>query len=184
MNWILTRRRETFLGLVLEQQADVAGGKKDNNKLSISRWRTQAKKFKGIVSFQMNPLRQQPFQLSVFSEFLFGGHCSRIVSKERVKHCHGCNATHIWAAPKKNRRKGWSFENSQYFKTKKCYVYNTWCSQAVTHLSTNHARRCLTSVIGREPVYSTWYGRRHDLVPPRSRYSQGFSDSAVRLDHL
>ncbi|KAF0772813.1 Uncharacterized protein FWK35_00003631 [Aphis craccivora] len=33
------------------------------------------------------------------------------------------------------------------------------CSQAVTHPSTNYARRCLTSVIGRELVYSTWYGR-------------------------
>ena len=33
--------------------------------------------------------------------------------------------------------------------------------QAVTHLSTNHARRCLTSVIGREPVFSTWYGSRY-----------------------
>ena len=41
-------------------------------------------------------------------------------------------------------------------------VYSTWCSQAVTHLSTDHARRCLTSVIGREPVFSTWYGRRHE----------------------
>ena len=38
-------------------------------------------------------------------------------------------------------------------------IYSTWCSQAVTHLSTNHARRCLTSVIGRELVFSTWYGR-------------------------
>ncbi|KAF0766183.1 Uncharacterized protein FWK35_00004502, partial [Aphis craccivora] len=35
----------------------------------------------------------------------------------------------------------------------------TQCSQAVTHPSTNYARRCLTSVIGRELVYSTWYGR-------------------------
>ena len=43
-------------------------------------------------------------------------------------------------------------------------VYSTWCSQAVTHLSTNHARRCLTSVIGREPVISTWYGRRQKLL--------------------
>ena len=32
-------------------------------------------------------------------------------------------------------------------------------SQAVTHPSTNRARRCLISVIGREPVLSTWYGR-------------------------
>ena len=43
---------------------------------------------------------------------------------------------------------------------KEIIVYNTWCSQAVTHLSTNHARRCLTSVIGRELVFSARYGRR------------------------
>lgn len=34
-------------------------------------------------------------------------------------------------------------------------VYETWYSQAVTHLSTNQALRCLTLVIGREPVLST-----------------------------
>ena len=34
-------------------------------------------------------------------------------------------------------------------------VYGTRYSQAVTHPSTNRARRCLTSVIGREPVLST-----------------------------
>ena len=39
-------------------------------------------------------------------------------------------------------------------------AYNTRDSQAVTHPSTNRTRRCLTSVIRREPVYSTWYGRR------------------------
>ncbi|ESO86395.1 hypothetical protein LOTGIDRAFT_73590, partial [Lottia gigantea] len=39
-------------------------------------------------------------------------------------------------------------------------IYSTRCSQAVTHPSTNRARRCLTSVIGRELVLSTWYGRR------------------------
>ena len=40
------------------------------------------------------------------------------------------------------------------------YAYNTRDSQAVTHPSINRARRCLTSVIRREPVYSTWCGRR------------------------
>ncbi|UYV78190.1 hypothetical protein LAZ67_16000418 [Cordylochernes scorpioides] len=38
---------------------------------------------------------------------------------------------------------------------------STRCSQVVTLPSTDRARRCLTSVIGREPVFSTWYGRRH-----------------------
>ena len=45
--------------------------------------------------------------------------------------------------------------------TKKGKVYCTRYSQAVTHPSTNRAQCCLTSVIGREPVFSTWYGRRH-----------------------
>ena len=43
----------------------------------------------------------------------------------------------------------------------KNFAYSTRCSQAVTHPSTNRARRCLTSVIGRELVCSTWYGRRY-----------------------
>ncbi|KAF6771994.1 hypothetical protein AHF37_09402 [Paragonimus kellicotti] len=41
---------------------------------------------------------------------------------------------------------------------------NTRYSQPVTHASTNRAQRCLTSVIGREPVFPTWYGRGQ---PPR-----------------
>ena len=44
---------------------------------------------------------------------------------------------------------------------KKSFAYSTRCSQAVTHPSTNRARSCLTSVIGRELVFSTWYGRRY-----------------------
>ena len=40
-------------------------------------------------------------------------------------------------------------------------AYDTRCSQAVPHPSTILARRCLTSMIRREWVYSTWCGRRH-----------------------
>ena len=39
-------------------------------------------------------------------------------------------------------------------------AYGTGCSQAVPHPSTIPARRCLTSVIRRERVCSSWYGRR------------------------
>ena len=46
---------------------------------------------------------------------------------------------------------------ASYMKQK---AYNTRYSQAVSHPSTNRALCCLTSVIGREPVYSAWYGRR------------------------
>lgn len=49
----------------------------------------------------------------------------------------------------------------KFCKMRKLKAYSTRYSQAVTHPSTNRARRCLTSVIGREPVRSTWYGRRH-----------------------
>ena len=45
-------------------------------------------------------------------------------------------------------------------KKKRKGVYDTGYSQAVTHPSTNPAQRCLTSVIGRERVFSTWYGRK------------------------
>ena len=41
-------------------------------------------------------------------------------------------------------------------------VYSTEYSQAVTHPSTNSALCCLTSVIRRELVFSTWYGRRQN----------------------
>ena len=43
-------------------------------------------------------------------------------------------------------------------------AYDTRYSQAVTHPSTNRARRCLTSQIGRDGVYSAWYGRRRSLL--------------------
>ena len=38
------------------------------------------------------------------------------------------------------------------------------CSQAVPHPSTNRALRRLTSEVGRDPVYSTRYGRRRNTI--------------------
>ena len=48
-------------------------------------------------------------------------------------------------------------------KKKKWQAYDTRYSQAVSHPSTDRALGCLTSVIGREPVYSAWCGRRRWL---------------------
>ena len=47
-------------------------------------------------------------------------------------------------------------------------AYNTEYSQAVTHLSTNSAQYCLTSVIRRELVHSIWCGCRHLLIIHKS----------------
>ena len=42
-------------------------------------------------------------------------------------------------------------------------AYSTLDSQAVSDPSTKRARRCLTWLIGREAVFSTWYGRKRNL---------------------
>ena len=43
----------------------------------------------------------------------------------------------------------------------KDYAYSTPCSDAVTYQPTDGAQACLSSVSGREPEGSGWYGRRH-----------------------
>ena len=42
--------------------------------------------------------------------------------------------------------------------------YDTWCSQVVSNPSTNQARRGLTSLIRREVVLSSWYGRNNFTI--------------------
>ncbi|RUS68599.1 hypothetical protein EGW08_023639, partial [Elysia chlorotica] len=66
---------------------------------------------------------------------------------------------------------------------KKKKVYSTWCSQAVTHLSTNHARRCLTSVIGREPVFSTRkkFKKKLRSIKKKKVYSTWCSQAVTHL---
>ena len=62
-------------------------------------------------------------------------------------------------------------------------AYNTCGSQAVTHPSTWQARRCLTSVIRREPVHSAWYGRRHQKLVFIALYNTMHSTVLCRSQH-
>ena len=50
---------------------------------------------------------------------------------------------------------------SQYIKKYPKKLLTTRCvSPVVTHPSTRHAQGCLTSQIGRDTVFSTWYDRK------------------------
>ena len=60
------------------------------------------------------------------------------------------------------------------YNSSKTIAYGTRYSQAVTHLSTNRARHCLTSQIGRDGVCSVWYGRRR-LEAKKSNYKPTIS---------
>ena len=51
----------------------------------------------------------------------------------------------------------------KWLEKEKRLAYSTKYSQAVSHPSTNLAQCCLTAVIWRELVLSTWNGRRHLL---------------------
>ena len=56
----------------------------------------------------------------------------------------------------------WSSSNSTlcWLQRKLQKAYSTWYSQAVSHPSTNQARPCLASEIGRDRACSGWYGRK------------------------
>ena len=64
-------------------------------------------------------------------------------------------------------------------------AYNTCCSQAVSHPSTEQAQRFLTSVIRWEPVYSAWYGRRQEVLARNGlRTKQTWTQSEFCISHL
>ena len=65
----------------------------------------------------------------------------------------------------KRKPRSWAHRTKNlYFSEWKWKAYGTRCSQAVPHPSTILARRCLTSVIRRERVCSSWYGRRRSTT--------------------
>ena len=55
----------------------------------------------------------------------------------------------------------WQNEGDCHCEECKNVAYCTLYSQAVTHPGTDRTLRCLTSLIGRDGVCSTWCGRRH-----------------------
>ena len=75
----------------------------------------------------------------------------------------------IWSQTRYRCATGPPIQHMEYMQN----AYNTRDSQAVTHPSTNRARRCLTSVIRREPVLSTWYGRRQQSENSKAEIETG-----------
>ena len=72
----------------------------------------------------------------------------------------------------KRRKQKWEKDRKDREKKEKRNAYNTRLFPGgSTHPSTDRARRCLTSVIGREPVFSTWYGRRQQMKINKHSYT-------------
>ena len=112
------------------------------------------------------PLFSTPFspEYRLVCLLMDGGHVSVMAILNNCLHGAHCGAKCI----SHHHRPGSFYTN---IKKKKRKAYDTRCSQAVTHPSTGRARRCLTSVIGREPVFSAWYGRRQGEVVWLHSYS-------------
>ena len=114
-----------------------------------------------ISTWQSNKLRWRQFASYLVKLEAGTGYMAKnryanyfIVLAENVKK----NDKKCLAEGKKTIMEMWGIDNDPELKEKnekKNDAYNTWYSQVVTHPSTNHAQRSLTSVIGREPVYST-----------------------------
>ena len=64
-----------------------------------------------------------------------------------------------WGKRKKRKKRGVMQKRVEKGGKKRKRDYDTWCSQVVSNPSTNQARRGLTSLIRREVVLSSWYGR-------------------------
>ena len=60
-------------------------------------------------------------------------------------------------------------------------AYSTQYSKAVAQPSTSQARRGLTSVIGREPVLSAWYGRRPKYIASKAYLNTSQSPTTAKM---
>ena len=66
---------------------------------------------------------------------------------------HGICGCYFPSAKRKQRA-------NKAIRKREAKAYSTWYSQAVSHPSTNQARPCLASEIGRDRACSGWYGRK------------------------
>ena len=111
------------------------------------------------------------------------GHCPTFLS------CLWCHLKVFWrptmsqSCKRKPRR--WQHRwKSRNFSMPKWKAYGTRCSQAVPHPSTILARRCLTSVIRRERVCSSWYGRRRSTTKCNQSHHGNHSDWTGHKSYL
>ena len=95
-------------------------------------------------------------------EFTLGSNSATFVFL-RLKYYLGLTVTRIqcsfFSVLKQNCIFNFKAKQNKTKQSKKKRANSTRSSQAVSHLSTILAQCCLTSVIGRELVCSTWYGR-------------------------
>ena len=91
-------------------------------------------------------------------------HRVQCLIKRARRYAAAAAAGSVWACPEACQRL-LGIRECKCKSLLKSKAYGTRCSQAVPHPSTILARRCLTSVIGRERVYSSWYGRRQSVHP-------------------
>ena len=123
-------------------------------------------------------------QITKFSNlfWLFWNNRNSNLKSASILSVYHCNVFCLWFLPNKRKIKGHKKQNSLTFEVHlhkvscteepcsshhclhlPCLQHQAKYSQAVTHPSTNLAQCCLTSVIRRELVCSTWYGRRQEF---------------------
>ena len=104
-------------------------------------------------------------QQTLYTAFFFANFYGNFVDGLQAVYCLCVRETLTWRVSQcKDSILPFFSKNKQENCMQKEIAYDTRSSQAVPHPSTILARRCLTSVIERERVLSSWYGRRQWLM--------------------
>ena len=86
---------------------------------------------------------------------------STAITRKNTQGCGEKRGRKEWLGKERKRKKRGVVQKTSGKKggKKRKRDYDTWCSQVVSNPSTHQARRGFTSLIRREVVFSSWYGR-------------------------